>query len=140
MDGVFEAMQAYHAGGVAQESFYDDSVRRLNVVLDARRDRLVASADSDLPLVIAALILVGSIVILGYVTLVGSPERGVSRDRRRLGRRRHRVLARRPAAAPVPVLRRARGRLAPVQGRGAGAAPRRAEMTHDEALAVLAAA
>ena len=45
-----------HADGGAQESFYDDSVRRLNVVLDARRDRLEASADSDLPLVIAALI------------------------------------------------------------------------------------
>ena len=71
LDGVFEAMQAATPSGVAQESFYDDSVRRLNVVLDARRDRLVASADSDLPFVIAALILVGSIVILGYVTLVG---------------------------------------------------------------------
>ena len=44
-------------------------------MLDARRDRLDASADSDLPLLIAALILVGSIVILGYVTLVGSRAR-----------------------------------------------------------------
>ena len=72
LDGVFEAMQAPRRPGSPRESFYDDSVRRLNVVLDARRDRLDASADSDLPLVIAALILVGSIVILGYVTLVGS--------------------------------------------------------------------
>jgi hypothetical protein len=72
MDGLFGAVQAATPSGVAQEAFYDDSVRRLNVVLDARRDRLIASADSDLPLVIAALILVGSIVLLGYVTLVGS--------------------------------------------------------------------
>jgi len=72
MDGLFKVMQAVTPSTNAQQSFYDDSVRRLNVVLDARRDRLVASSDSDLPLVIAVLILVGSIVILGYVTLVGS--------------------------------------------------------------------
>jgi hypothetical protein len=72
LDGLFTSMQAATPTGAAEESFYDDSVRRLNVVLDARRDRLEASSDSDLPFVIAALILVGSIVILGYVTLVGS--------------------------------------------------------------------
>jgi hypothetical protein len=69
---VFEAMQAYAPTSSAQVAFYDDSVRRLNTVLDARRDRLVASSGSDLPLLIAALILVGSVVILGYVALVGS--------------------------------------------------------------------
>ena len=72
MNGLFAAMQAATPTAGAQQSFYDDSVRRLNVVLDARRDRLVASSDSDLPLVIAALIVVGSVVILVYVTLVGS--------------------------------------------------------------------
>jgi len=72
LDGVFRTMQAATPATASEQSFYDDSVRRLNVVLDARRDRIVASSDSDLPLVIAALILVGSIVILGYVTLVGS--------------------------------------------------------------------
>jgi hypothetical protein len=72
MDGVFAAMQGYPPTSSSQVAFYDDSVRRLNIVLDARRDRLVASSGSDLPLLVAALILVGSIVILGYVTLVGS--------------------------------------------------------------------
>jgi hypothetical protein len=72
MSGLFVAMQAARPTAGAQQSFYDDSVRRLNVVLDARRNRLVASAGRALPLVIAALILVGSVVILGYVTLVGS--------------------------------------------------------------------
>ena len=72
IDGVFAAMQAYRPVTSAQIAFYDDSVRRLNTVLDARRDRLGASDGNDLPALIAALILVGAIVILGYATLVGS--------------------------------------------------------------------
>ncbi len=43
---------ATREGFDAEVSSHDDSVRRLNVVLDSRRDRLLASADSDLPLVI----------------------------------------------------------------------------------------
>jgi hypothetical protein len=39
---------------------------------EARRDRLGASDGNDLPALIAALILVGAVVILGYATLVGS--------------------------------------------------------------------
>jgi hypothetical protein len=41
-------------------------------VLEARSNRLSASDGNDLPGLIAALILVGAIVILGYATLVGS--------------------------------------------------------------------
>jgi hypothetical protein len=61
IDGVFAAMQAYTPATPSQVAFYDDSVRHLNSVLEARSNRLIA-----------ALILVGSIVILGYATLVGS--------------------------------------------------------------------
>jgi Protein of unknown function (DUF4239) len=72
IDGVFEAMQAYRPVSASQVAFYDDSVRHLNAVLEARSDRLGASDGNDLPALIAALVIVGSIVILGYVTLVGS--------------------------------------------------------------------
>jgi hypothetical protein len=56
----------------SQVSFYDDSVRHLNAVLEARQSRLEASDGNDLPPLIAALVLVGAAVILGYATLVGS--------------------------------------------------------------------
>ncbi len=72
LDGVFAAMQAYGPVSTSQVAFYDDSVRHLNAVLEARRDRLGASDGNDLPGLIAALILVGAVVILGYATLVGS--------------------------------------------------------------------
>jgi hypothetical protein len=72
IDGVFAAMQAYTPATPSQVAFYDDSVRHLNSVLEARSNRLSASDSNDLPVLIAALILVGSIVILGYATLVGS--------------------------------------------------------------------
>ena len=41
-------------------------------MLEARSNRLDSSGGNDLPVLIAALILVGAIVILGYATLVGS--------------------------------------------------------------------
>jgi Protein of unknown function (DUF4239) len=72
IDRVFAAMQAYTPGSASQSAFYDDSVRHLNAVLEARSDRLSASDGNDLPVLIAALIIVGAIVILGYATLVGS--------------------------------------------------------------------
>jgi hypothetical protein len=72
IDRVFAAMQAYTPVDASQSAFYDDSVRHLNAVLEARSDRLGASDGSDLPVLIAALVIVGSIVILGYATLVGS--------------------------------------------------------------------
>ena len=72
IDGVFAAMQAVTPGSAAESSFYDDSVRHLNAVLEARSNRLSASDGNDLPALIAALVIVGAIVILGYTTLVGS--------------------------------------------------------------------
>lgn len=72
MDGIFASMQSYLPVSASQAAFYDDSVRHLNAVLEARRDRLGASDGNDLPGLIAALVIVGSLVILGYVTLVGS--------------------------------------------------------------------
>jgi hypothetical protein len=72
IDRVFAAMQAYEPVSTSQVAFYDDSVRHLNSVLTARSDRLGASDGNDLPVLIAALILVGAVVILGYATLVGS--------------------------------------------------------------------
>ena len=106
-------------------------MRHLNAVLEARSDRLGASDGNDLPALIAALILVGSIVILGYATLVGS----TSSAFHAIGAGAIAVVVGFSlvvlARAPVPVLRRPRGRLAPVPGRRAGAALRAVEMTHD---------
>ena len=65
-------MQAYKPVSTSEVAFYDDSVRHLNAVLEARSNRLDSSGSSDLPALIAALILVGAVVILGYATLVGS--------------------------------------------------------------------
>ena len=72
IDGVFAAMQAYKPVSTSEVAFYDDSVRHLNAVLEARSNRLDSSGGNDLPALIAALILVGAVVILGYATLVGS--------------------------------------------------------------------
>ena len=71
VDGVYRTLQATAPSSPSSIAFYDDSVRKLNDALDARRDRL-ADAGGGLPWVIAALVLVGSIVIIGYATLVGS--------------------------------------------------------------------
>jgi hypothetical protein len=72
LDGVFTAMQGYEPSSASEVAFYDDSVRHLNSVLEARSNRLDSSDGNDLPALIAALILVGTVVILGYATLVGS--------------------------------------------------------------------
>ena len=40
IDRVFSAMQAYTPVSTAQVAFYDDSVRHLNAVLEARSDRI----------------------------------------------------------------------------------------------------
>jgi hypothetical protein len=72
LNHVFDAMQTYEPRTDAQRAFYDDAVRHLNTVLEARSNRLEASDGNDLPPLVAALVLVGSIVIVGYATLVGS--------------------------------------------------------------------
>ena len=71
VDGVYAAIQAVEPRSAAAAAFFDDSVRQLNAALDARRNRL-DDAEGGLPWVIGALLLVGSLVILGYTILVGS--------------------------------------------------------------------
>src|SRR4051794_39339847 len=75
MDGVFTALQAVEPKTAAATGFYDDSVRKLNDALDARRDRLEA-ANGGLPFEMAALILFSSLMIVGYAVFVGSPSFG----------------------------------------------------------------
>lgn len=65
-------MQACTPVDASQSTFSDDSVRHLDAVLEARSNRLSASDGNDLPALIAALVIVGAIVILGYARLVGS--------------------------------------------------------------------
>ena len=71
LTGIFQTMQSIEPGSRRATAFYDDSVRQLNAALDARRNRL-GDTDGGLSPLIAALILVGSFVILGYASLVGS--------------------------------------------------------------------
>jgi ABC-type multidrug transport system fused ATPase/permease subunit len=71
VSGMYTAFQTVEPRTARATAFYGDAVRQLNEALIARRDRL-ASASGGLPAIIAALILVGSLVILGYATLVGS--------------------------------------------------------------------
>ncbi len=68
---MYRALQAVNPRSPREVAFYDDSVRQLNTALVARRNRL-DSASGGLPSIIAALILIGSVVIVGYAVLVGS--------------------------------------------------------------------
>lgn len=52
-------------------AFYNDSVSQLNEALIARRNRL-GTAAGGVPSLVLTLMLVGALVILGYVMLVGS--------------------------------------------------------------------
>ncbi len=71
LNGLYGALQAIEPRAGREATFYDDAVRQLNQALVARRDRLEA-AGGGLSSLIAALIIVGSVVILGYAALVGS--------------------------------------------------------------------
>ena len=71
VDDIFTAHQAVEPDSARTEAFYNDAVRQLNAALEARRDRL-DDAEGGLPWVIGVLLLVGSLVILGYTVLVGS--------------------------------------------------------------------
>ena len=75
VDDVYAALQAVEPRSARTAAFFDDAVRQLNDVLDARRDRL-DDAEGGLPWVIVVLLLVGSLVILGYTILVGSRSLG----------------------------------------------------------------
>jgi hypothetical protein len=70
--GIYAALRKVKASSPEELTFYDDAVTRLNDALDARRDRLEA-ARGGLPADVAALILFGSLVIVAYAVLVGSP-------------------------------------------------------------------
>ena len=75
VDDVYAALQAVEPRSARTAAFFDDAVRQLNDVLDARRNRL-DDAEGGLPWVIVVLLLVGSLVILGYTILVGSRSLG----------------------------------------------------------------
>jgi hypothetical protein len=68
---LYAALQAIEPGSPSAAAFYDDGVRQLNAALIARRDRL-AAAQTGLPSLICALMVLGTVVILAYATLVGS--------------------------------------------------------------------
>jgi hypothetical protein len=68
---VYRELQAIEPRPGREAAFYDDAVRQLTEALGARRARLEA-AKTGLPPLVAALLIVGSIVILGYAVLVGS--------------------------------------------------------------------
>jgi hypothetical protein len=71
LDTVYGTLQGIEPTTHRARAFYDDSVRQLNTALDARRNRL-GDAQGGLPAEVAALIIVGSLAILSYATLVGS--------------------------------------------------------------------
>jgi hypothetical protein len=68
---IYRELQAIQPRPGREAAFYDDAVRQLTEALGARRTRLDA-AKTELPPIIAALLIVGSVVILGYAALVGS--------------------------------------------------------------------
>ncbi len=68
---IYAAFQKVRPRSPEQTAFYNDSVRQLNDMLIARRNRLSASG-GGLPSLVLTLLLVGSVVILGYVMVVGS--------------------------------------------------------------------
>src|SRR4051812_25350949 len=71
LDTLYETLQGIEPRTHRARAFYEDSVRQLNSALDARRNRL-ADAQGGLPAELVALIIVGSVAILSYATLVGS--------------------------------------------------------------------
>ncbi len=71
VNAIFAVLQRVEPKSPSAVAFYDDSVRQLNVALDARRNRL-DDAGGGLPWVIGALLFVGSLVIVGYAILIGS--------------------------------------------------------------------
>jgi hypothetical protein len=69
--GMYKAIQGVHPKSSRAVAFYDDTVQQLSSALVARRNRL-DEAGGGLPWVIGVLLVVGSIVIMGYTVLVGS--------------------------------------------------------------------
>ena len=71
VDRIYAALEAARPESPQATAFYNDAVRQLNEGLIARRDRL-STAAGGIPSLVFTLILVGALVILGYVMLVGS--------------------------------------------------------------------
>jgi hypothetical protein len=71
VDRLYTALQGLEPRSARTQAFYDDAVRQLSSAVDARRNRL-DDAEGGLPWVIVVLLLVGSVVIVGYAVLVGS--------------------------------------------------------------------
>ena len=71
VNAIFAVLQRFEPKSPSAVAFYDDSVRQLNLALDARRNRL-DDAGGGLPWVVGALLFVGSLVIVGYAVLIGS--------------------------------------------------------------------
>ena len=69
--GMYRAIQGVDPKSSRAVAFYDDSVQQLSTVLEGRRNRL-DDAGGGLPWVIGVLLLMGSIIIVGYTVLVGS--------------------------------------------------------------------
>lgn len=71
MEGLYAAMETVRPQTAAGHAFYDDSVRRLNDALAARRNR-VSDASGGLSALLVGMLFLGSLLILGYAILVGS--------------------------------------------------------------------
>ena len=71
VNGIYAALQGARPTSPQATAFYNDAVKQLNTALIARRERLSA-ANGGLPSLVLALIMVGALVMLGYVMLVGS--------------------------------------------------------------------
>jgi hypothetical protein len=71
IDDLYLALQRVQPATAAASAFYQDAVGRLDDVLSARRARL-ADADGGLSAPLVGLVILGSLVILGYAILVGS--------------------------------------------------------------------
>ena len=75
MAALYRALQSVRPTTPAAVAFYDDAVRQLNDALAARRSR-VSDVSGGLSSLIAALLALGSFVILGYAVFVGSRSAG----------------------------------------------------------------
>ena len=116
VNGIYGALQAIEPRAGREAAFYDDAVRQLNEALVARRDRLEA-ASGGLPSLIAALIIVGSVVITGLRRSRRIPQLLVPRHRRGGDCAHRRLVARRAPRPQLPVRGKLRDRSGPVRHR-----------------------
>jgi hypothetical protein len=71
VNSIYTALEFAKPSSPQAIAFYDDAVKQLNTALIARRERLSA-ASGGLPSLVLSLIFVGTLVMFGYVLLVGS--------------------------------------------------------------------